>query len=124
MKLMTFHLPFLLISIIFINKIPFNASCISRCFSIAFANFVSHNKPNEHLLGCFLYYLSCNMCPMTLVLYFLHEFLTSDVIKHSLLRKHCPWCSMTPTTSNTSKNKNILPMQLYNPTYYNTYNDH
>ena len=42
----TFHLPFLLISIIFINKCAKISFFLSKALAIAFANFLSHNKPN------------------------------------------------------------------------------
>ena len=36
---------------------------------------------NEHRLGCFSHHSTWNTCPMTLVLYFLHGFLTRAVTK-------------------------------------------
>ena len=48
MKPVTFHLPFLLISIIFINKCAKNTFCLFNASASAFANFHSHNKPCEY----------------------------------------------------------------------------
>lgn len=68
MQPVTFHVLFLLISIIFINKcakMPFND------LSFAFSNFLSHKQPNEHPLGCLAQHSTWNKCPIHQWLLFL-----------------------------------------------------
>lgn len=72
MQLVNFHLSFILISFIFINKIPINVSCLFNAFVIAFSIFLIHNKPNEHPLLCFAQHSAWNTCPMTLELFFFY----------------------------------------------------
>ena len=69
--------------------------CLSKAFANYFFNFLSHKKSNEHPLGCFGQHSGWNTCPMTLVLYFLHENKLGVITEPSLLGEHCPWCSMT-----------------------------
>ena len=64
MQPMTFHLLFLLISIIFINKCAKNAFFPFNALSIAFVNFLSHKQQNEHPLGCHSQHSTWNKCPI------------------------------------------------------------
>ena len=52
MQPVTFHLPVLLISIIFTNKFVKIPIYLFNAIAIASANFLSHKQPNEHTLGC------------------------------------------------------------------------
>ena len=110
MQPVTFHLHFLLISIIFINEIPINASCLSKAFAIAFSIFLSHNKLNQHPLGCFpplfiFEYVSHQPWPYI----FLHGIFTRVVTKPCPLGEHHPRCSMTPITNKIVENKTYNP---------------
>jgi len=60
MQPMTFHLLFLLISIIFMNKCAKNAIFPFQILS----HFLSHKKPNEHPLGCPTEDFTSNKCPI------------------------------------------------------------
>ena len=110
MQPMTFHLPFLLISIIFINecaKIPF---CLLNALLISFVNFLNHKEPNEHPSGCFPHHLAWNTCPIICGIYiFLHGIFTRVVTETYPLGEHHPWCSMTPITNKTTENKAYFP---------------
>jgi len=47
---------------------------LSKASTITFENFLSHNKPNQHPLGCFPHHSSWNTCPIIRGIYiFLHE---------------------------------------------------
>jgi len=95
MQLVTFHLIFLLISIIFINKC---AKMPHKALAIAFANFLSHKQPNEHPLGCLAQRLAWNKCPSHPWLLFL-TFITwnfhQGCYRTLPLGGHRPRCSIT-----------------------------
>jgi len=107
MKTMTFHLPFLLISIIFINKLrikfPFP---IPNIFPFPLPISFSYNKPNVHPLGWFSQHSTWISAPQPWsYIFFLHEFLTRTIIETSPMGEHHPWCSMTPIKQQTIENK-------------------
>ena len=76
MQLVTFHHPFLLFSIIFTNKMPINASCLSKAFS-HFHNHLLITSDLHHYV--FAQHLAWNTCPMTLFIIFPSlSFITSN----------------------------------------------
>ena len=94
----------------FINKCQLMSFCLSKTFSIAFTNFLSHNKPmNTHTrMSCppfNLEYVSHN-CGL---IYILHGIFTRIVTEPSPLGEHHPRCSMTPITNKTIENKTYYP---------------
>jgi len=110
MQPVTFYLPFLLISIIFINKCAKIPLCLFNALAIAFANFLSHKHPNEHPLGCLSYHSAWNMCPIICGIYiFLHGIFTRAVREPSPLGEHHPRCSMTPITKMTTEKRTYNP---------------
>jgi len=122
MQPVTFHLPFLLISIIFINKcakIPFNA------LAIVFSNFLSHKQPNKHPLGCLSQHSAWNKCPSHPWLFFLtllHEIFTRVVTKPSPLGDTILGVQSHIYLSNLLK-EDILLMELYNTARCSIYNE-
>jgi len=120
---MTFQLHFLLISIIFINKMPINASQISKALIIASTNFLSYNKLNEHQLGCFPHHSSWNTCPIIVALYIFTWNFTRAVTEPPPLQGTSS--SMFNNTYNQQDywKENILPMELYNIARCSIYND-
>ena len=121
MQHMTFHLLFLLISFIFINKcakiafFPFNA----------FANFLSHKQPNEHPVGCISQNSTWNKCPIHMWLSFL-TFITwnfhQDCYKTLPLGDTVLGVQSHIYLRNMLK-EDILLMELYNTTRCNIYNE-
>ena len=100
MHAMTFHLHFLLFSIICIIKCVKMSFFLSKSFAIACANFISHNNQNEHPLGFF--------CPSFSLEYMSHQpwsykalygVLTKDVTQPSPLGEHHPRCSIITITT-------------------------
>jgi len=93
MQPVTFHLPVLLISIIFTNKFVKIPIYLFNAIAIASANFLSHKQPNEHTLGCPAHHSTWNMCPIIHGIYiFLHGIFTKVVTKPSPLGERRPRC--------------------------------
>ena len=108
MQPVTFHLHFLLISIIFINKcakIPF---FLFNSLANAFANFLSHKQPNEHPLGCLSQHSTWNKCPSHLWLLFL-TFVTWNFHQGCYETPpsggNRPLCSITPIPQQPAKRR-------------------
>jgi len=94
MQLVTFHLLFLLISIIFINKCaktPFYALAIS------FYNFFHHKQPNKFPLGCVAQHSTWNVSnsSMVIISYFITWNFQQGCYKILPLGGHYPRCSIT-----------------------------
>ena len=135
MKLVTFYLPFLPISIIFINKCAKITFFLFNALVIAFANFVSHNKPNQDPifvshnkpnqdpLGCFSQSFSLEYMSHELFLIFFtcvfnrgcYRTLglggTSSLVFNDTYNQQNHW------------NQNILPMEIYNLARCSIYNE-
>ena len=101
-----------------------NTSCLSKTLAIAFANFLIHNKLNQDPLGCFhppfnLEYMSHHPWYLYIFTWNFHQGCyrtlplggTPSLVFNGTYNQHDCW------------KQNILPMELFNTTCCNIYNE-